>query len=112
MNQEDRVFEEDLDATQAVVRRMYHRSMTAAVLGGLVFAVVCGLIMYFLVASGSLAWAVTVGLLTWLVFGIPLALHWWRHYKFIFLQLAQVRQRVLAGEAVYGSQVSFHRRAA
>jgi uncharacterized protein involved in cysteine biosynthesis len=112
MNEEDRVCQEDLDATQAAVRRMYHRSMAAAVLGGLLFSVICALLTYFVPAGRSLNAAAVVGLLTWLLFGIPLAMHWRRHYRSIFRQLAQLQQRVLAGEVVNGSQVGFHRHAA
>ena len=109
MSEDDRLREEDLDATHAVVRRMYHRSMTAAVLGGLFFAVVCALAMYFVPATRSIGAAVVVGVLTWLFFGVPLALSWWLHYRSPFQQLAQLRRRILAGEAVCASEVNFRR---
>ena len=112
MSQDDRICQEDLDATQAVVRRMYQTAMTAAVLGGLLFAVLCGLAKYFVSADRSLFAALVVGLFGWLFFGVPLALHYWRHYRSIFQQLTQLRQRILAGDVVYGSQFTFHRHAA
>ena len=109
MNEEDRLRQEDLDAAHAVVRRMYKRSMVGAVLGGLLFAAGFASVFYFTRLSHDIDAAIFVGLVGGVVVGVPLAWRWWRHYKSIFQQLDDLRRRVVAGEAVYGSQVVFRR---
>ena len=112
MNRDDRICQEDLDATLAVVERMHRRSMIAAILGSLLFAAFCGAVMYFLRSDHHMGAALSVAALTWLFIGLPLAVYWQRHYKFIFRQLSQVEKQVQSGEIIYGSQVSFHRHSA
>ena len=49
-----------------------------------------------------------VGLVFCFGVGVPVFLHWWRHYRSILAQLDAVERRVASGETVYGLGVAFH----
>lgn len=85
---------------------MCRRTIFAAILGGFLFSLVCGALMYF--RSGhDMGAALVLGALAFIFLGGPLTLHWWKHYNSIFKELDITSRRIQAGEAVYGSQVSF-----
>ena len=110
MEQADRLSPDDVVTSRALVRRLRRRATLAAAFAGLLFSSVCAATMYFLGKPPfDAVVSLFVGVFTFLIFGLPLTVHWWRHWRFIFDRLDLVEQRVKSGEVVYGSQVSFDR---
>ena len=110
MDDNDRLSPEDFPAIYTAVTRMRRRSLFAAVVGGFLFSVLCGVLMYFVPKASTGFLALALGFSTWLVFGLPLTLYWLRHWRSIDKQLHVVERQVRAGEAVYGSRAIFHGR--
>jgi membrane protease YdiL (CAAX protease family) len=106
MESSDQLVPEDLEAVGIAVARMRRRSLLAAALGGVVFSVVVFLLWLWL-HPRELQAAAFLALATYICFGLPLFVHWLRHWRKIERKLSDVTDRVKAGEIVYGSQVSF-----
>lgn len=107
MNEDDRLEFDDVAAVRRGVRRMYRWSIFAAIAGSFLFSLLCSSFMYFVPSDHDLGTALVIGALVFIFWVGSLALHWWKHYNSIFKEIDTICQRIQAGEAVYGSQVSF-----
>jgi hypothetical protein len=106
MDTSDRVTLSDLDQVRGVVARMRNRSVLASALGGLLFsAMVAAACLWRHPTEISIA--IVLAAATYLLFGVPLLIHWVRHWRKIARRLSEVEAQVRAGEVVYGSQVQF-----
>ena len=106
MDSSDRVSLEDLADVRRVVSLMRSRSLLAAAAGGLLFSGLVAAVWLWLHPSDPSA-AFFLAAATYVVFGLPLLLHWVRHWRKIRQRLADAELQVRAGEVVYGSQVQF-----
>ena len=106
MDSSDRITLQDLKETRRVVARMRMRSVLAAGAGGILFSVLLAMLLLWRNPLESDA-AVLVAGLSWLLFGLPLLVHWLRHWRKIQSRLRAVEEQVKSGEVVYGSQVQF-----
>ncbi|GAB3052768.1 hypothetical protein [Stenotrophomonas tumulicola] len=106
MESSDRVTLEHLSEARKAVAVMRSRSMLAAAAGGLVFsALLAG--MWLWLRPGKVAPAVFIGIVSYLLFGLPFLLRWIFHWRKIYRRLAELEARIKAGEVVEGSKVSF-----
>lgn len=106
MDSSDRLTLQDLADTRRVVARMRSRSLLAAGVGGILFSVLIAVLwLWRRPAEGGVA--VLLAGISWLIFGLPLLIHWLRHWRRIQLRLRNVEEQVRSGRAVYGSQVQF-----
>ena len=106
MESPDRVTLQDVKDVRVVVARMRRRSLLAAGLGGPIFSALVAATWLWLHPSEFSA-ALFLALITYVLGGLPLLVHWIRHWRKIERQLSKVADRVQAGEVVYGSQVQF-----
>ena len=103
---------QDVAAARASVLKTRHKVLAAAVITPFLAALLVFLIAHYFASLGG---AVSLVLATAFVFlGVPVFIHWLRHYQSILKQLHALDRRVSSGETVYGSEVAFHsyRRAA
>jgi len=106
MSNEEIVRAEDVAAVTASVVRTRRRVLAAAVVTPLLAALLAGLLAYRLTSLGvSASVFLAVG---FVLLGVPVFVHWWRHYQSILGQLAALDRRVSGGETVHSSQVAFH----
>ena len=106
MSNDDVVRAEDLAVVRAEVVRARRKVMIAAVVTPLAAALVAGFLVYYLLFQDLAVSGLFAGV--FVLLGVPVLIHWWRHYRNIFRQLDLLDQRVRSGETVYGSQVAFH----
>ena len=106
MDSSDRVSLEDLAEVRQVVSVMRRRSLVAAAAGGLIFSALA-VAAWLWLHPGELSAAAFLAVATYLLFGLPLLVHWVRHWRKIRRRLAEVELQARAGEVVYGSQVQF-----
>ena len=106
MSNDDVVRAEDLAAIRAIVGRARRRVMIAAVLTPIVAGLTVALIIYYLKAPSLAVSGLILGI--FVLLGVPVLIHWRRHYRIIFKQLDALEHRVSGGEIVYGSEVEFH----
>lgn len=106
MDSSDRVSLDDLSEVRKAVSVMRLRSVLAAAVGGVIFS---GFVVatWLWLRPGEVSAAAFLAAATYLLFGLPLLVHWVRHWRKIHRRLAEVEQRIRAGEVVYGSQVQF-----
>ena len=106
MDNDDILRVEDVADARAAVLKIRRRVLVTAVVTPILAAVLVWLLVYYLklhnVATSTFVAAI------FLMLGVPVFFHWWRHYRSILLQLDLVAQRVASGETVYGSKVAFH----
>lgn len=106
MSDNDVVRAEDLAVVRASISQTGRRVITAAVVTPLAAGFTVGLLVYYLKSYNFAASAFIAALSVLL--GVPVLIHWWRHYRRIFGQLDLLEQRLRNGEIIYGSQVAFH----
>jgi hypothetical protein len=96
----------DLERAREVVAQQRQRSVLTAALGGLLFSAVVAAASLWL--NRTEIWlAIVLAAATYLLFGLPLLIHWVRHWRRIARRLSEVEAQVRAGEAVYGALVQF-----
>ena len=106
MDSSDLLTLQDLADTRRAVARMRSRSLLVAGVGGILFSVLIAVLwLWRHPTEGSVA--VLLAGISWLIFGLPLLIHWLRHWRRIQLCLRSVEEQVISGQAVYGSQVRF-----
>ena len=98
---------EDLARARKIVSVMRFRSLLAATAGGLIFSGLVAAVWLWL-RPDELPASVFLAAAAYVIFGLPLLLHWVRHWRKIRQRLANVELQIRAGEMVYGSQVQFH----
>ena len=106
MDKNDVLRPEDVADVRAVVLKTRRRVLGVATATPIIAAIVVWLLVYFLkfpniAASTSIA-------AIFLLLGVPVVVHWWRHYQSILRQLDVIAQRLASGETIYGSTVAFH----
>ncbi len=106
MESSARISLDDLSDVRKTVSAMRSRSILAAGVGGVIFSAFVVAAWLWLRPSEVSA-AIFLAAITYLLFGLPLLVHWVRHWRRIYQRLADVELRVQAGEVVYGSQVQF-----
>ena len=106
MSNDDVIRAEDLATVRVVVSRLRRRVMIAAVLTPIVAGLTVALIIYYLKVPSLAVSGLIVGI--FVLLGVPVLIHWRRHYRIIFKQLDILEQRINRGEIVYGSEVEFH----
>jgi len=106
MDNDDIVQIQDVAAVRASVLQTRRKVLIAAVATPLLAALTVFLIAYQLSSLGSAASLLLAGI--FLLLGIPVLIHWLRHYQSILRQLDALDRRVSSGETVYSSQVAFH----
>jgi hypothetical protein len=106
MDNDDVLRSEDVATVRSAVLKTRRRVLGAAVVTPILAAVFVWLVVYYVkfhnVAASTFVAAI------FLLLGVPVFVHWWRHYRTILRQLDLVAQRVSSGEIVYGSKVAFH----
>lgn len=106
MDDDDILRVEDVAVVRAAVLVTRRRVLYAATAAPILAALCVGLAVYYLklhnVAASTLVAAI------FLLLGVPVFLHWWRHYRSILRQIDVIAQRVASGETLYGSKVAFH----
>ena len=106
MDNDDILRVEDVADARAAVLKIRRRVLVTAVVTPILASVLVWLLVYYLklhnVAASTFVSAI------FLMLGVPVFFHWWRHYRSILLQLDLVAQRVASGETVYESKVAFH----
>jgi hypothetical protein len=107
MSDSDLLSLQDVYDATAAVHRIYRRVMTVVVASNLLLGL---LITFLLLAFASMPYplAAALGTALALVGGISSSLHWVRHYRAIFNQLAAVEARLVQGETLLGSEIQFH----
>jgi len=97
---------EDVADVRAAVLKTRRRVLGLATVTPIMAALLVWLLVYYLklhdVAASTFVAAI------FLLLGVPVFVHWWRHYRSILGQLDLVARRVTSGETVYGSPVAFH----
>ena len=106
MESSARISLDDLSDVRKAVSAMRSRSILAAGVGGVIFSAFVVAAWLWLRPSEVSA-AIFLAAVTYLLFGLPLLVHWVRHWRRIYQRLEDVELRVQAGEVVYGSQVQF-----
>jgi hypothetical protein len=106
MDTADLVTLSDLEQAREVIAQARRRSVLTAGLGGLLFSSVVAAACLWL--NPTEIWlAIVLATATYLLFGLPLLIHWVRHWRRIAHRLSEVEAQVRAGEAVYGALVQF-----
>ena len=106
MHNDDVLRVEDVAEARAAVLKSRYRVLVMAIVTPILAAAFVWILVYYLKfdnASGS-----TLVAAIFLLLGVPVFVHWWRHYNSMLTQLDLVAQRVASGETVYGSKVAFH----
>ena len=106
MESSDRISLDDLSYVRKTVSVMRSRSILAAAAGGFIFSAIV-VTAWLLLRPHEIYAAIFLAATTYLLFGLPLLVHWVRHWRKVYQRLADVELRVQAGEVVYGSQVHF-----
>ncbi|WP_313419096.1 hypothetical protein [Stenotrophomonas sp.] len=106
MDSSDRISLDDLPDVRKAVSVMRLRSILAAGAGGIIFSAFV-VAAWLWVRPGEVSAAIFLAVVSYVLFGLPLLVHWVRHWRRIYQRLADVELRVQAGEVVYGSQVKF-----
>lgn len=106
MDNDDIVRPEDVAEVRARVLKVRRRVLGAATVTPIVAAIFVGLLAYHF-KFHNIAVSTFISSI-FLLLGVPVFLHWWRHYRSILGQLDLVAQRIASGETVYGSKVAFH----
>ena len=106
MDNDDVLRPEDVADVRAAVLKTRLRVLGMATVTPIVAAIFVWLLVYYLKFHDIAASTFVAAL--FLLLGVPVFVHWWRHYRSILGQLDHVAQRVASGETVYGSAVAFH----
>jgi len=106
MDSTDRISLDDLSDVRKAVSVLRFRSIFATGVGGVIFSAFM-VAVWLLLRPGEISAAIFLASVTYLLFGLPLLVHWVRHWRRIYQRLTDVELRVQAGEVVYGSQVQF-----
>ncbi|MFC7302578.1 hypothetical protein [Cognatiluteimonas weifangensis] len=107
MEDSDIVTLDSLAEVRSITTRTSRRVIAAAALSGPVMAAVIAGATYALYGPGRLTIALICGAV-FVVLGLIQSIHWIRHYKAIFKQLEELKNKVAQGQVIYSSQVSFH----
>jgi len=106
MDNDDILRAEDVADVRVAVLKARRRVLVVAAATPILAALLVGLVVYYLklhsVAASTFVAAI------FLLLGVPVFVHWLRHYRSILGQLDLVAKRVASGETVYGSKVAFH----
>jgi len=106
MDNDDIVQAQDVASVRASVLQARRKVLATAVATPLIAALLVFFTSYCMSSLGSsvsLFFATIFALL-----GVPVFIHWQRHYQSILRQLDVLDRRVSSGETVYGSQVAFN----
>src|SRR5690554_4142589 len=106
MDNDDIVQIQDVADVRASVLRTRRRVLAAAVATPVLVALLVFLVAYYFTSLGTAASFVLAA--AFLLLGVPVFIHWLRHYQSVLGQLEALDHRVSGGETVYGSQVAFH----
>ena len=106
MDNDDIVQIQDVAAARALVLKSRHKVLAAAVIIPVLAALLVFLLVHYFTSLGSAASLALAAAFMFL--GVPVFIHWLRHYQSILGQLDALDRRVSGGETVYGSQVAFH----
>lgn len=106
MDNDDIVQIQDVAAARASVLRARRKVLATAVITPLLVALLVFLATHCLTSLGTTASLLLASM--FVLFGIPVFIHWLRHYRSILRQLDGLDHRVSSGETVYGSQATFH----
>ena len=106
MDSSDRISLDDLSDVRKAVSVMRSRSILTAGVGGVIFSAFVAAAWLWL-RHGEVSAAISLDAVSYLLFGLPLLVHWVRYWRRIYQRLADVELRVQAGEVVYGSQAQF-----
>jgi len=106
MENDDILRIEDVADARAAVLKIRRRVLGAAVVTPVLAAAAVWLLVYYLKTHNAAASTFVAAI--FLLLGVPVFVHWWRHYRSILWQVDLVAQRVAGGEIVYGSKVAFH----
>jgi membrane protease YdiL (CAAX protease family) len=106
MDNDDILRIEDVSDARAEVLKTRRRVLGAAVVTPILSAALVWLLVYYLKTHNAAASTFVAAI--FLLLGVPVFVHWWRHYRSILRQLDLVAQRVANGETIYGSKVPFH----
>ena len=105
MDHDDVLRVEDVAQVRAMVVKARRRVLFAASVTPILSAVLVGLLANLKLhsfAASSFVGAV------FLLIGVPIFVHCWRHYRSILSQLDAVARQVERGQTVHGSAVAFH----
>ncbi|MFT4255595.1 MAG: hypothetical protein QM599_01305 [Pseudoxanthomonas sp.] len=106
MDSSDQLTLQDLADSRIAVGRMRFRSLMAAGIGGVFFSALFAALFLWR-HPAELGASLFLAGIVYLVFGLPLLIHWLRHWRKIYARISSVEQQVKAGQVVYGSQVKF-----
>ncbi|HPN78824.1 hypothetical protein [Dokdonella sp.] len=106
MDNDDVLKSKDIVVVREWVVKERRRVLSAAAITPIFASLFVWLLVYYLKShNASMS---TLGAIAFLLLGVPVFVHWWRHYRSILRQLDLIAQRVASGETVYGSKVEFH----
>lgn len=106
MDNDDIVLIQDVAAARTSVLKTRHKVLAAAVITPILAALLVFLLAHYFASLGAAASLVLAAAFVFL--GVPVFIHWLRHYQSILGQLDALDRRVSSGETVHGSQVAFH----
>jgi Flp pilus assembly protein TadB len=106
MDNDDIVQTQDVAVVRASVLRTRRKALAAAVATPVLAALLIFLLAHYFTSLGTTASLALAAV--FLLLGVPVLIHWMRHYQSVLEQLEALDHRVLSGETVYGSQVAFH----
>ena len=112
MDNDDILKTEDVANVRAALLVTRRRVLSAATVVPISAALLVWLTVYYLRLHNAAASTLIAAI--FLLLGVAVFVHWWRHYRSILRQVDLIALRVESGETVYGSKVAFHsyRRAA
>ena len=105
MDHDDVLRVEDVAQVRSVVVKTRRRVLFVATVTPIISAVLAGFLANLRLHS---FWASAFVGAVFLLIGVPIFVHWWRHYRSILSQLDAVAHRVERGQTVRGSAVAFH----
>jgi hypothetical protein len=103
---DDVILEKDILAAKSAVVKIRRKVLAAALLVPVLAGLVAGCLAYYLKLQNVTAAALVAAI--FVVLGVPVYLHWRRHYRGVLQQLDVLGQRVRNGEVLHASQVAFH----
>ncbi|MNN63039.1 hypothetical protein D3C81_1783870 [compost metagenome] len=106
MDNDDIVQIQDIAAARASVLQTRRKVLATALIHPLILALLAFIAVHSITSLDSVASLVLLAVLVLL--GIPVFIHWLRHYESILEQLDALESLVSSGETVYSSQVAFH----
>jgi len=106
MDNDDILRAEDVADARTAVLKTRRRVLGVAAVAPIFAALLVWISVYYLKLHSVTASTFFAAI--FLLLGIPVFVHWWRHYRSVLGQLDLVAQRVASGETVYGSKVAFH----